>query len=80
MKTLLQKLYSGELDPTKYYVPKNIEFWKQDEAVNNILKKYDPNGMLIGEASCTKDLIQVTNHYLYPHVSHRKRRNVSARF
>lgn len=30
--------------------------------INNILKKYDPNGMLIGEASCTKDLIQVTNH------------------
>ena len=40
MKTLLQKLYSVELDPTKYYVPKNIEFWKQDEAVNNILKKW----------------------------------------
>ncbi len=30
--------------------------------INNILKKYVPNGMLIGEASCTKDLIQVTNH------------------
>lgn len=30
--------------------------------INNILKKYDPNGMLIGEAPCTKDLIQVTNH------------------
>ncbi len=40
MKTLLQKLYSGELDPTKYYVPKSVEFWKQDEAVNNILKKW----------------------------------------
>ena len=30
--------------------------------INGILKKYDPNGMLIGEAPCTKDLIQVTNH------------------
>ena len=32
------------------------------EALNNILKKYDPNGMLVGEAPCTKDLIEITNH------------------
>ena len=29
--------------------------------INGILKKYDPNGMLIGEAPC-KDLDPVTNH------------------
>lgn len=40
MKTLLQNFTAGELDPTKYSVPKNVEFWKQDEAVNNILKKW----------------------------------------
>lgn len=32
------------------------------EALNNILKKYDSNGMLVGEAPCTKDLIEITNH------------------
>ena len=30
--------------------------------LNEILKKYDPNGMLVGEAPCTKDLITITNH------------------
>ena len=31
-------------------------------ALNAILKKYDPSGMLIGEASCMKDMIETTNH------------------
>ena len=35
---------------------------KQVETLTDIMKKYDKNGMLIGEASCTKDLITVTNH------------------
>lgn len=30
--------------------------------LNNILKKYDPSGMLIGEAPCTKDMIETTDH------------------
>ena len=30
--------------------------------INRVLKSYDPNGMLIGEAPCTKDLIEITNH------------------
>lgn len=34
----------------------------QVEALTEIMKKYDINGMLIGEASCTKDLITVTDH------------------
>ena len=34
----------------------------QIDQLNDILKKYDPNGMLIGEAPCTKDMIETTNH------------------
>ena len=33
----------------------------QIDAINAILKKYDPDGMLIGEGPCTKDLIKVTD-------------------
>jgi hypothetical protein len=34
----------------------------QIESLNSILKKYDENGMLIGEAAATKDLITITDH------------------
>lgn len=34
----------------------------QIDQLNTILKKYDPNGMLIGEAPCMKDMITVTDH------------------
>ena len=34
----------------------------QIEALNDILKKYDPVGMLIGEAPCMKDMIETTGH------------------
>lgn len=30
--------------------------------INSIIKKYDKNAMLIGEAPCTKDLITITDH------------------
>ena len=33
----------------------------QINELNTILKKYDSNGMLIGEAPCTKDLIETTD-------------------
>ncbi len=33
----------------------------QVDSLKTILKKYDPNGMLIGEAPCTKDLIDITD-------------------
>ena len=33
----------------------------QINALNAILKKYDPNGMLIGEAPCMKDMIETTD-------------------
>lgn len=34
----------------------------QIEELNTILKKYDENGMLIGEAPCMKDMIETTDH------------------
>jgi predicted RND superfamily exporter protein len=33
----------------------------QLDALNTILKRYDPNGMLIGEAPCMKDMIETTD-------------------
>ena len=35
---------------------------QQIDALNKVLKEYDPNGMLVGEAPCTKDLIEITAH------------------
>ncbi len=34
----------------------------QIDSLNTILKKYDPTGMLIGEAPCMKDMIETTGH------------------
>ena len=34
----------------------------QLDELNTILKKYDPSGMLIGEAGCMKDMIETTGH------------------
>ena len=35
---------------------------EQITELNGILKRYDPDGMLIGEAPCMKDLIETTGH------------------
>ncbi len=35
---------------------------QQIEALNQVLKKYDSTGMLVGEAPCTKDLIDITDN------------------
>lgn len=35
---------------------------EQINSLNTILKKYDPTGMLIGEAPCMKDMIETTDH------------------
>jgi len=47
----------------------NSEYQVASDAVNeqvdslySILKKYDPSGMLIGEAPCMKDMIETTDH------------------
>lgn len=34
----------------------------QIDALNKVLKHYDKKGMLVGEAPCTKDLIEITDH------------------
>lgn len=37
------------------------EMGKQITALNEIIKKYDPDGLLVGEAACTNDLINITS-------------------
>ena len=44
------------------YVISSDEVNAQIDRLNEILKKYDQGGMLIGEAPCTKDLIACTDH------------------
>lgn len=43
------------------YAVASDEVNAQCEAINNIIKKYDKTAMLIGEAPCTKDLIEITD-------------------
>ena len=35
---------------------------RQIDTLNGILKRYDPDGILIGEAPCMKDMIETTDH------------------
>ena len=44
------------------YATASDEVNNQVTQLNEILDRYDPKGMLIGEAPCTKDLITITNH------------------
>ena len=44
------------------YVISSDEVNAQIDRLNEILKRYDQGGMLIGEAPCTKDLIACTDH------------------
>ena len=34
---------------------------KQCDEISEVIKSYDPNSMLVGEAPCTKDLIEITD-------------------
>lgn len=43
------------------YAVASDEVNAQCEAINQIIKKYDSSAMLIGEAPCTKDLIEITD-------------------
>ena len=43
------------------YAVASDEVNAQCEEINNIIKKYDSSAMLIGEAPCTKDLIEITD-------------------
>ncbi len=47
---------------TNEYEVASDEVNAQCDELNTILKNYDPNGMLVGEAPCTKDLIDITAH------------------
>lgn len=52
--------YKVMLVSNKYKVATD-EVNAQITSLNKILKKYDPNGMLVGEAPCTRDLITITD-------------------
>lgn len=58
------KLESGDwqlmLVQSEYKVASD-EVNRQCEEINGIVKKYDEKAMLIGEAPCTKDLIEITD-------------------
>ena len=47
---------------TNEYQTASEEVNVQINELNTILKSYDKNGMLVGEAPCTKDLIEITDH------------------
>ena len=44
------------------YAVASDEVNAQLDEIGRILKKYNPGGMLVGEAPCTKDLIEITDH------------------
>lgn len=44
------------------YPAASEEVNRQIDELNTVLKKHDPKGMLVGEAPCTKDLIEITDH------------------
>lgn len=46
---------------TSEYKTASDEVNNQVDSINGIVKKYDKNGMVIGEAPCTKDLIDITD-------------------
>lgn len=63
-KELLADVESDEYELvliTSEYPVASDEVNEQCDTLNQILKKYDSKGMLIGEAPCTKDLIEITN-------------------
>ncbi len=62
---LLEKLESDRLELlliNSEYAVATDEVNGQIDALNAILKRYDPTGRLIGEAPCMKDMIEITNH------------------
>ncbi len=43
------------------YKTASEEMGAQISQLNDIIKKYDPDGLLVGEAACTNDLINITS-------------------
>ena len=60
-KTLKSDRYELILVTSEYYTATD-EVNQQIAELNDIIKKYDPAGMIIGEAACTKDMIAITDH------------------
>jgi len=64
-KSILELLESDRLElmlVNSEYPVASDEVNRQIDALNAILKRYDDTGMLIGEAPCMKDMIEITNH------------------
>ncbi len=59
-EVLMNDEYQMILIPSEYKTASD-EVNAQIDAINKIVKEYDANAMLIGEAPCTKDLITITN-------------------
>ncbi len=63
-KDLTKELESDEHEMLIFmsaYKTGSDEANNQCNEVEKIIKKYDKNGMLVGEAACTRDLIDITN-------------------
>lgn len=68
-KDFLPASLSGELRSENYemillaseYKTGSDEANEQCNSIENVVKKYDKDGMLVGEAACTRDLIDITN-------------------
>ncbi len=68
-KDIIPEDLRKELDNGEYqmimvmseYPVASDEVNNQVDELNKIMDRYDPKGMLIGEAPCTKDLISITN-------------------
>lgn len=60
LSTLKSDRYSLTVISSEYYVGSD-EVDAQLDEINGIIKKYDKNAMLIGEAPCTKDMVSVTD-------------------
>jgi len=60
-KTLKSDRYELILVTSEYYTATD-EVNNQIDKLASIIKKYDSNAMLIGEAACTKDMIAITDH------------------
>ena len=61
LSTLKSDNYQLMLVNSEYQVSTD-EVNQQIDTIKQIIKRYDPSAMLIGEAPCTKDLIEVTDH------------------
>ena len=62
IKEILESEHYELMLITNEYLTASDEVNAQIDELNHILKSYDEKGMLVGEAPCTKDLIEITDH------------------